>query len=181
MSLLTIKPENQQRLAVLVPIVALVLSLFVVYPALGRYRALQATIQTERNELTTLRATPIPQIGPVVPTAEDSPSEPPQFLGQIRTLAAAAGCRLSGFEVSPTEKKAHSPLRAVRSRVELDGQFYQVRNFLTQLGGAPRLYVVTDFSLTNQQSTSGQTAKSSQTGPLRASIEIERYVAAATP
>ncbi|MCW3097138.1 MAG: Pilus assembly protein PilO [Chthonomonadaceae bacterium] len=180
MPLLTIKPENQQRLAVLVPIIALILSLFVVYPAQGRYRDLQKTIQTERKELETLRATPIPTVGPVAPTAEESPSEPPAFLGQIRMLAAETGCRVSGFDVSAAGSKDTAPLRVVRARVELEGQFYQIRNFLTQLGRAPRLYVVTDFSLTGKTPVGPQSANSSPSNLLHASIEIERYVASAT-
>jgi hypothetical protein len=180
MPLLTIKPENQQRLAVFVPIIALILSLFVVYPAVGRYQALQKTIQTEQKELDTLRATPIPPVGTVAPTAAESPSEPPQFLGQIRILASETDCRVSGFDVSAAGSKDTTPLRAVRSRVELEGRFYQIRNFLTQLGRAPRLYVVTDFSLTGKTSVGPQSANSSPSNLLRASIEIERYVAPAT-
>jgi hypothetical protein len=180
MPLLTIKPENQQRLAVFVPLVALTLSVFVVYPAWGRYRGLQATIQTHRKELETLKATPIPPIGAVTPTAEDKPSEPPQFLGQIRSLAAESGCRVRGFDVSSNDKKEADPVRPVRARVELEGHFYQVRNFLTQLNHTPRLYVVTDFSLTGK-TLAEQSANRAQMDLLRASIEIERYVSPATP
>lgn len=179
MSLLTLKPENQQRLAVFVPIIALILSLFVVYPAWGRYRELKMAIRAQRTELETLRATPIPPAGSVDPTAQDSPSEPPQFLGRIRSMAAETGCRLSGFDVSATEKKGTAPLRAVRARVELEGQYYQVRNFVMQLGRAPRLYVITDFSLAGKPPPGQQAAIHSQTGPLHASIEIERYVSPA--
>jgi hypothetical protein len=41
MALATISPAAQQRLAVAVPLIALAISLFVVYPAWGRYQDLK--------------------------------------------------------------------------------------------------------------------------------------------
>jgi hypothetical protein len=184
MRILSVNPVFQQRVAIIVPIVALLLSLFVVYPAWGRYKELQTTIQKQRKDLDDLRATPLPQVGPEAPTAEDRASEPPEFLGQVSRLAGAANCRLTSFDMipAPSEKEV-KPIRALRARVELKGQYYQIRDFLFRLAHAPRLFVVTDFSLSKETTGSSQASGGQPlfSNALNAKIEIERYVAAPAP
>jgi hypothetical protein len=179
MRFFTISPEIQQRLAIAVPIVALLLSLFVVYPTWGRYTALQSTALTQRKELDALRATPIPDMGAVPPAETDLPSEPPQFLGQMRLLTDMSGCRVIGFDVGSTANQESGPVRAVRARVDLEARYPQIRDFLYRLSRAPRLYVITDCTVASdmkdgQQAVNGQPGKTP--GALRATIEIERYV-----
>ena len=178
MRLTTISPENQQRIAVVVPIVALVLSLFVVYPAWGRYGELNGKIGKQRAELNTLRNSPIPAPGPIKPTADYQPSEPPQFFGMISALAQQAGCRVVGYDIiSSTDKtKAEGPIRALRAKVEIEAEYPQIRAFLTRLSEAPRLFVVTDLSIM-RSTGSARASQGVPTGPLKAAIEIERYVA----
>lgn len=172
MRLATISPQNQQRLAVLVPLVALFLSLFVVYPAWGRYHDLRAENEKRGRELEALRTIPIPEPGPVRPAEEDLPSEPPQFLGHISALAAAANCRIVGFESLPAGEKeaAASGVRARQAKVELEDPYPRVREFLTQLARANRLFVVAGLQLSRGKG---------QAETLHTTITIERYVAPA--
>ena len=183
MRILSVSPEIQQRLAVVVPIVALLLSLFVVYPAWGRYTALRAQIRTRQNELDTLRATPLPEVGTVPPTADYHPSEPPQFLGQVGALADEAGCRIVGVDASPLAKQQVGSVRAVRARIDLEGRYSQIRDFIFRLARAPRLFVVTDLALTGTvpTATPGAGLPPPPTHRVRASVEIERYIALPTP
>jgi Tfp pilus assembly protein PilO len=171
--LITISPENQQRLAVLVPLVALALSLFVVYPAWGRYSDLQSKIEQQQQELNTLKSTPVPEPGPVRPAAEAQPTEPPQFLAQIAFMAAVAHARIIGFDLVPAEGARESgTVRAVRAKIDLEGQYYQMREFLAQLARADRLYVVADMNLT----PSGGAKQAAPGGSVHATFTIERYV-----
>lgn len=179
MSVIGIRPEVQQRLAVLVPLVALGLSLFVVYPAWGHYGELNQSIQQRRNELKELKAAPPITPGPLAAAADDVPSEPPQFLGDIRRMAADAHCRLIGFDLSPPGQNASSgPVRALRARIEMEAEFVQVRDFLFRLNHTDRLFVVTDLALTTSLANNPAIPV---TGPLHATIEIERYVAPPAP
>jgi len=162
-----------------VPIVALLLSLFVVYPTWGRYTDLRTRIGVQRAERDGLRAAPRPDVGAVVPAENDLPSEPPKFLGQVRLLADLAGCRVKGFELSPTPKSEGQPARAVRAHVEIEGRYSQIRNFLVSLTSAPRLYVITELNMEaakipgSNQPGAVLGIKSNQ---LNAGIGIERYV-----
>jgi hypothetical protein len=171
MRLATISPQNQQRLAVLAPLVALFLSLFVVYPAWGRYNDLRAENEKKGRELEALRAIPIPEPGPVRPAADDLPSELPQFLGHISALAAVANCRIVGFESLPAagkEEAATGGVRARQAKVELEDPYPRVRDFLAQLARADRLFVVAGVELSRGKG---------QAEALHTTITIERYVA----
>src|SRR6266852_6918220 len=98
MRLITINPVAQQRLAVAVPIVALVLSLFVVRPAWGHYGDLKQENEKKSGELRRLVETPIPDPGPVSPTADATSTEPPQFMGMIRQMAQKSICLIAAFD-----------------------------------------------------------------------------------
>jgi hypothetical protein len=175
MSFFNLSPEIQQRLAIFVPLVALVLSLFVVYPAWGRYGALNDKIAQQQRELSDLKRTPVFTPGPVKPAEDYSPTEPPTFLAQIKKLALEAHCAIPQYDISDTGKVTDKgPVRAYRAQFVLEGAYVQIRDFLYRLNHADRLYVVTDLTITSSSPGSPATASY---GPLRASIEIERYVA----
>lgn len=181
MGLSNISPVNQQRIAVLTPLIALVLSLFVVYPAWGRYVDKRATIEKKRIELEKLKATPVPAPPAFMPTADDLPTEPPQFEGQISAVAAASQCELANFDLSaPTggtsDADKESPVKALRARVEINADYPHIRSFIYNLGRAPRLFVVTSLDITTNTSGKGAPVQV-YSGPLHASMEIERYVA----
>jgi hypothetical protein len=185
MPFVAVRPEIQQRLAIFVPIIALVLSLFVVYPAWGRYGELNQKIAQQQSQLRDLKATPVVAPGPVAPTAADLPSEPPQFLGEMRKMATEANCRVVGFDITPSDKATTTgPVRAVRAKIDLEARYVQVRDFLYQLDHAARLYVVTDLTMTAAAPVGAQSAATASpnvpaasAGLLHATIEIERYVA----
>jgi len=183
MRFFNLSPENQHRLAMLVPVIALTLSLFVVYPGWGQYRDLNAKVGTQLAELAALKAAPIPRLGPIAPTADDLPSEAPQFLGQISVLASAARCRIVGFEAVPPEKPkegASTAIRPVHAHIDLESSFQQLRDFISLLAQAPRLYVVTDVKLTAEKESPTARAQGSIApgGGLHTTLEIERYVVA---
>jgi hypothetical protein len=180
---LTISPENQQRLAIAVPSIALLLSLFVVYPTWGRYRDLLETVKKDRADLAALQAQGIPNIGANVPAVPNLPSEPPEFLGQLRIIAQLSECTLTGFDISGTAKKEEGPVKAVRARVEIDSRYNGIRQFLANLSSAPRLYVVTECSVASKVKAGQPGARTTYEDPsiLRATIEIERYVTKAGP
>jgi hypothetical protein len=182
MRLFGLSPVAQQRAAVLVPVVALVLSLFVVYPAWGRYGELQTKIEKQQAELRGLRSYALPKPGPVKPTVDWMPSEPPQFFGYVSALAQSAGCRMVGYDIVPTQKtSAEGPIRALRAKVELEAEYPQIRTFLARLAEADRLFVVTEMTV-GKPKTTGPAAAIGPAGTVQASVEIERYVsAAATP
>ncbi|HLV81296.1 MAG TPA: hypothetical protein VKT32_13505, partial [Chthonomonadaceae bacterium] len=167
-------------LAILVPLVALALSLFVVYPAWGNYNDLNQRIARQRSDLQKLKeAPPIAAPGLVAPAADDMPSEPPEFLGVIRSVSAGANCRLVGFDLSPSGKAAgDGSVRAVRANIELEANYVQIRDFLFRLQRTGRLLAVTHLALNAAEEGSKGTASS---GPLHATIEIERYVASPAP
>ena len=175
MGFFAVRPEIQQRLAILVPLVALALSLFVVYPTWGNYNDLKAQIARQRTELSDLKKMTIAAPGPVAPTANDVPSEPPAFLGEIRILAHESNCRLVGFDLAPEGKAADSgPVRAVRARLDLEANYVQIRDFLFRLKHVGRLLVVTDLEMMTTANTGNKNAPPS--GPLHATLNVERYV-----
>jgi hypothetical protein len=177
----SLSPVMQQRIAVLVPIIALVLSLFVVYPAWGRYGDKRAAITKKQGELTTLINTPLPPDTTATPTADDLPTEPPQIYGEITSVARAAQCDIVGYDLSTktgsAEADKESPVKALRGKVEIEASYPQIRAFLFELARAQRLFVVTDMVITTNRSTNPQAPAASSNGPLHATIEIERYVA----
>lgn len=174
MRFFSISTEIQQRLAIAVPLIALLISLFLVYPAWGRNTTLSKQVETQRKQLQDLKATPLPVPGPVALSEAAVPSEPPRFLGQIRVIAANAHCDLTGYTAgAKADPKPDEKVQAVRAKVELTARYQDIRNFLYQLSQAPRVYVVTDVSLDRAIATSTQPVLS---GRVRASIEIERFV-----
>ena len=179
MAMSTISPVTQQRIAVLVPIIALVLSLFVVYPAYGRYTETREKIEKKKAELNTLRNTPLPPRGQGQPTAVDTPSEPPQFSSQISAIASAARCDIAAWDLSLKEAAAdkESPIQARRAKFEIDADYPRIRAFLVELARYPRLFVVTDVEISALRAAATPTAPVVQAGLLHATIEIERYVA----
>lgn len=180
----SISPDNQRRLAIAMPIAALLLSLFVVYPTWGRYTALLSTLTADRKALDVLKASPRPDVGPIRAVEEGLPSESPGFLGQVRRLAQLSGCRMKGFDVSAGPAQPVGIVRAVRSHVELEGRYPQIRDFLLRVVYAPRLYVVTECTVVPAATTVsavGRKEAGSAPGTLRASIEIERYVTPPPP
>lgn len=170
-------PQFQQILAVGVPIVALVISLAVVYPAWGRYGEIREQVDKQQKELATLKATPLPPRDPVLPAVNDSPAESALFLGQIVALTLAPQCRFVGLDTAPgAGAKAGSAIRPVRTKVEVEGQYPQIRQFLAQVAGAPRLFVVTSLDVASRPSSQpGQLP-----GGLHATVELERYLVPAT-
>src|SRR5579872_6427624 len=118
MRLTTVSPETQQRIAVFVPVAALAISLFVVYPAWQHYNILAKQIEQNRDRLQSLKANPPSPTGAVLPAADDLPSEPPRFFGTVQSLAASSGCRLVDFNVVPPEaNKEQRSVRPVRARI----------------------------------------------------------------
>lgn len=187
MRITSIRPEVQQWLSIGVPLVALALSLLVVYPAYGQYRALQTQVAVKRDQLGQMQAAPIAPPGPVMPTAPEVPTEAPEFLGEIRALAAESGCQLVGFDITPSAATpAAGAVHPVRSKVDLESQYPQVRDFLARLTGAPRLFAVSDLTLTSA-TAAGQSGAAPGATPthagatVHAAIEIERYVTPVVP
>jgi hypothetical protein len=180
----TISPDNQQRLAIGVPIIALLLSLFVVYPTWGRYRTLLEIVQKDRADLAALRAAPNPDVGRNTPAIPGLPSEPPLFLGQLKILAQLSGCRLVNYDNVGTVKQDEGLVRAVRARVDIESRYNGVRAFLRNLAEAPRLYVVTECTVVNKVKAGLPIPPRTiheDPGLVRATIEIERYVTVHTP
>jgi hypothetical protein len=183
MALTTISPEAQQKLAVFVPLIALGVSLFVVYPAYGRYSNLNQQIEKNRKELETLKNTPPPpaMVGGT-PTADDVVSEPAQFLGLLKRLAATSGCALTSVDLSPSAapKTDQGPVRPVQARIEVVGQYRQIRSFLWQVAHAGRLLSVAELSMVPAVAAGNSTATAAANfgaSGVRASVTLERYIA----
>ena len=170
-----LSPEAQQRIAVIVPILALVLSLFVDYPAWGRYSALRTKIGQQEAELRTLKATPLPPVETGRPAVDAAPEEPPQFLAHVGAIATASNVRIAGFDLVSAKdaQQEIGEVRAVRAKVDVEGTYEQIRLFLLQLGQTDRLYVVADLDL--RASTAGAN-RVVASGLLRATVTVERYV-----
>ena len=177
------KPEIQQKVAIFVPIVALILSVGVVYPGFNNYQETKAKVDTQRSEYLALKNQPLPQPNPKQATVLTAPSEPPQSVGELTKIAEAAGCKVSGFDLgvvanakaAAAEEKAGGTVRPKRSRLNLVAHYPQVREFLAQLQRAPRVFVVTELNLSTQLTVPG-TSVHPAPGTLDASVEIERYV-----
>ena len=169
-------PEVQQRIAVLVPLVALSLSIFVVYPNWQSYQELKRTIEKQQKELDVLKATPVPPPSPITLAVPALASEPPQFLGQVSAIAAETHCYVSGFDLTPISGgKEGDPIQTVRAKITMEAQYAEVRNFVSRLARAPRLLVITDMSLTSVAS-SAAVGRTTASGSLQAAVEIERYL-----
>lgn len=181
-------PHIQQRLALLVPLIALAVSLFVVYPGWNNWRDLKQQAAEKRARLETLRNTPIPLPATKQPAVADTPSEPPEFLASIRSIAEQSGCKVVGFDLTlppapatgekevalggnpdPNQKKEEPKLvRPVRAKIEVEANYRCIRGFVRNIMRAPRLYAIASLDIT--------TSTESRTGLLKATVEIERYV-----
>jgi hypothetical protein len=165
-----------------VPIAALLISLLVVFPTWGRYSELRDNVARQQAELNTLKATPVPPPVRTQPAADDTPAESSQFLGQLNRVAAETQCTLISLDATPSEPAkagdgaSPSNVRAVRARITVDGPFRQIRSLLWQLQHGPRLFVVTELSLTHSASGSNNLANTAG-DQVRATIGLERYVA----
>lgn len=172
----TAPPQTQQWLAVLAPIIAIVVSVMLVYPAWAHHGELTARTNQHYSELQTIRSNPPPPIGNRIPAAEPMPAEPSQFLGEIRNLAAGADCAMTGFDMTqvPGAPLSDQAVKAVRAKVDIKGTYKQVRNFLWQCVHYPRLLVITEttLSLEHAANVGGPSSE-----VLTASIGIERYLA----
>lgn len=180
MKIFTNNTANQQRIAVLVPVIALALSVFVVYPAWGRYQELQDTVEQKRTALNELKAAPLPQPGAIAPSADDLPTEPPQFLGMVSRFAMEANCEVVGIDMTSTNKlKSEGPISPVKARIDLEGSYGQIRNFLVLLGQAPRMLAITNVVISNKnvETTNSRPNVPPPVGRIHASFEIERYIA----
>ncbi len=180
MRIAAIRPEVQQWLSIGVPLAALALSVLVVFPAYNQYGALKTQVAAKRVQLAEMQASPVAPPGPILPTAPEVPTEAPEFLGEIRALAAQSGCQLVGFDITPSAASpAAGAVRPVRSKVDLEAQYPQVRDFLARLTEAPRLFAVSDLTLTTAAAPVGAApgAPSARSGAtVHAAVEIERYV-----
>jgi hypothetical protein len=179
----TLSPELQQRLAIVVPIVALLISLFVVYPAWGRYTTLQARIEKQKKELaaqqkdlTALRARLSQEAQKGAATVEDQPAELPEFMQKIRDMARRAHCGIEDLTVPRPPKPDAGVVQVLEAHVELEGSYPQIRDFLSRLNRGPRLSVVANFSLVGSVPQT-QPGKPAAAHRLRAAIDIERFVA----
>ena len=186
-----LSPAAQQRIAIAVPLVALVVSVFVVYPSYLNYRKLGEEIEDKAVRLNNLLQTPIPLASTIQPAAADTPSEPPEFLASIREMATEARCELVGFDLTlppapvsgekelalggnkpegETKKEVVSPVRPVRAKIEVKSDYDGIRQLLRGIILAPRLYAVAGCEVQPNDGSNGQGHS------VRATIEIERYV-----
>jgi len=165
-----------QLLAGFSPLLAVLVSLFVVYPMWGEYQRLQADIKHHGQELQALKAAPPLAPADAAAVGDEVPSEPPRFLGELTRMAAASGCKLVGYEAGGTEgeKKPVNSMRPVRAKVSLKGYYDNVRTFLERLARSPRLYTVRELAL----SATGGDPQHPSTGLLDINLTVERYVGA---
>lgn len=188
--LTNLPPRVQQYLAVLVPVIALVISVFVVYPGWKNWRAVEAQIVANEQKLQTLKETPVPVVAAKVAAAENTPSEAPEFLASVREVAAQAGCSVVGFDLTQPpapatgekemalggnpdpakqalERQRKSPVKPVRGKIEVEASYQRIRQFIQGIMGANRLYAVVGIEVSGAKEYPGL---------VRATIEIERYV-----
>lgn len=170
----TLGPQVQQLLAVGVPLAAIGLTLGVVYPTWGRLQTVRLRVAQQQAELRELRAAPLPPRDPVLPAADDVPSEPSLFIGTIAQMAASHQCDLISLVVQGEETPKGSELiRPVRTRITVRGRYVQIRSLISQLKRSPRLYVLTDLDV---NSTFGSGRPTYGRGNLTAAMTLERYV-----
>src|SRR5687767_11335718 len=111
---LTLNSQTQQILAVAVPLAALVLTLAVVYPSFGRYRALSARVERQRTKLRALQTAPVPEPGAPLAAVEASEDEPTRFMVAVAEIVRASQCELANLDVDSAAEPAGSvrPMRA---------------------------------------------------------------------
>jgi len=172
--ILRLSPRVQQIAAVIIPLAAAAVSLGIVYPAWGRYTKLMKTVSRQSKELQGIKNSPLPPPDPVLTAAPDGPEESAQFLGQITALSLASRCKLIGLDV-PVQLAAVAvgPLRPVRTTVQVEGRFPDIREFVRLLNSAPRLFAVASIDITKRSQD-----VSSKLGVVlpRASVQVERYI-----
>lgn len=184
----SLPPHIQQRLAILVPVIALAVSLFVVYPGWNRWGELRVKVAEKRQRLEELRKTPIPMLSAQQPAVEETPSEAPEFLAAMRAIAAEAGCNVVGFDLTlppapatgekemalggnpDPAKQPEQPklVKPVRGKIEIEADYDRVRTFVRKIMDAPRLYAIVGVEV--------GPAKEAVGDQVRAVVEIERYV-----
>lgn len=180
-------PETQQKLAVGVPILAVIVSLIIIVPAWGRNAELTAQLGRDRAELAALRSAAPPELSGTEPAADPSPEEAAVFQTEVRSMAAKAGCALAGYDLLQTQaadaakesttgqsgdsSAAAAGLRAQRVKVDVTGTYQQIRSLLWQIAHARRLYVINELVISLEKRTGAAVE------PLSATIGIERYVA----
>jgi hypothetical protein len=168
------RPSDQQRIAVLVPIVALALSIFVVYPKWNDYQALLPKVEQQRKELSALRAAALPPNAPGIGTMPALPSEPPEFMGEVNDLAAAANCRVTGFDLKPSTVAVNAaPMQAVRADITLVARYADVRRFVARVARTPRVFAVSNLTVAPAVRTKDDHLAADA---LQATVEIERFV-----
>lgn len=171
---LKLNSSTYQALAIGMPLMALALSLLVVYPSWGRYRALAGEVEDLEGKLQILKAAPLPPKDPVLTAADDVESEPPDFLRQVADLARSSGCEVQGLErIDGGEAKG--PVRPIRTRVTLNGHYPRLRTFFWRAYRAPRLFAVTDLNISAGTATTVR-ADELLVRPLTATFVLERYV-----
>lgn len=168
-------PTLYQAMAVGMPLAAVLLSLFIIFPTWGRFKDVSAQVDKNRRELQALKAAPLPPKDPVQTAAADVEEEPADFLRQITELAQQSGCVVEDLTmVAPGEGKPVAGVRPIRAKVTVSGHFARIRSLLWRLYRAPRLFAVGDLSLEGKgQSAPGDLGAR----PLTATFTLERYVA----
>src|SRR5947208_3155686 len=99
---LTASVQTQQWLAFFVPVIALLISILVVYPAWGVHRDLGAQVSQTQDELGKLKIALLPSMNQGIPAVDPTPAEPSQFFGEIRRLGERSGCAVTGYDTSKT-------------------------------------------------------------------------------
>jgi len=187
-------------IVVAAPLLALAVTLLLVYPAWSQLGIAQRDVLEKEKTLRTLQETQ-PRVERVIPAAEDRPGEPARFLGEINDLAAAAGCTFRNYDVqatstpppssppagnpasgnpasgSPPAGSETSNVRPLQVKITLVGRYADIREFLSRLARAPRIYTVTALSLAPETTSSKNVLPDER---LVAILTIERYLVSAT-
>lgn len=169
---LEIPLELQKALAVLLPLVALLLGIFLVYPAYTGLETQQAALRSAQSELAKLRAESVVAEDRIIPAVVADEEEPNLFVGELRTIARASGCEFRQVTML-TPGSRSSEVQARRARLTVRGTYAGVRRLLANLKLYRRLLAVTD--LTASEEPGRQVLDRSAI--VRAEMTIERYVA----
>ncbi len=170
------RPSDQQRIAILVPIIALGLSLFVVYPKWNEYKVLIPQVEKQQQDLNSLKNAGLPADVPANTALPALPSEPPEFMGEVNQIAAAAHCAVNGFDLKPATATVEvGPIQAVNAQIIVIARYADIRRFVTLLSGAPRMLVITNLAVAPATRVKDDGLASDT---LQATVDIERYVTA---
>jgi len=166
----------QQFLAVSIPLLALAISVLVVYPQWQAANDLHTEIAGKRAQLSSLEATPLPDPSGKRPAVRDTETEQSEFLGAITGLAASAGCDVVALDAEATAGEGPATLvRPLRTKLTVRGRYGQIRVLLSRLNRSSRLYVVRELSAVPTTDNLG-IAVSGRI--LDTTITIDRYVIA---